>query len=324
MEGASPATPSQPTASPTPASSFGVNTATSASSDAGDASDAKSTFSATHATQEAPLATQSSANPLNQETASTAVSDAAGAISDASDAAAVSAALVDARVYNVTVPQAQELFAQLRRRVPAARTIQNYCADGLIAGEKVSTATGAEWLINDESLLAFIQSKPEVETTPMPPIMEVTPLADRPAPEPAPVVSTEAAAEIEEPAPRETRTIAQMLVENARLAAELQGTRQVIEGKDETIAELKSDREFLRDEIKDKRRLNQDLKDITSQVLQLLDNMVEARNPQLRMADTTPEPAANPLQSAPEPAREAQYNDPTRPTPGHSQYGNHV
>ena len=259
-----------------------------------------------------PQAPQPTASAFNEAIATSADSDATTARGDASDAAATQAALVDHRIYNLTVPQAQELFAKHNRRVPAARTIQNYCAEGFVAGEKVPTASGAEWLINDESLVTFIRSKPEVTNSAAP-----DSAAAEPPPEPmAANVSEPTAVEPEkvtEAPVGETRTVAQMLVENARLAAELEGTRTVIAGKDETIAELKSDREFLREEIKDKRRLNQDLKDITSQVLELLDNMVESRNPQLRM----PETPENTSPEAAPPPREVEFNEPTPPPPGH-------
>lgn len=294
---------------PSPIESPSASTASAANSDAGVADDA---VSATHASQEAPLATPITAKAFSEATATSANSDAGDARTTASGATATPAAVVDHRIFNLTIPQAQALFAEHNRRVPAARTIQNYCAEGWVAGEKVPTASGAEWLINDASLLAFIRSKPEVTQTSAPDPVTTEPVAEPEGP-PVEAVAPPAAVEPEADSVApvgETRTVAQMLVENARLSAELDMTRQVIAGKDETIAELKSDREFLREEIKDKRRLNQDLKDITSQVLELLDNMVESRNPQLRMPETEPKPP----EAAPA-ARDAQFTEPPATSP---------
>src|SRR2546422_647668 len=43
----------------------------------------------------------------------------------------------------------------------------------------------------------------------------------------------------------ERRTLADLLIENAKLLATIEGRDYVIHGKDETIAELKDDRSFL-------------------------------------------------------------------------------
>lgn len=268
-----------------------LNDAT-ANEDVSDASDAEESISAA---QEPPPAAQITDTSLNEKTVATATSGASDAI------AGTPAAVVDALRYNLTVPQAQKLFADHNRRVPAERTIQNYCAEGLIAGEKVSTSSGAEWLINDHSLLGFIQSKPELTTT-----VEATPTSP-PAPaaahaSPDPLSVPEDVEDEEFAAVGEQRTIAQMLIENAKLLGQLETKDAVIAGKndeltriEQTNQELRSDREFLREEITDKRRLNQDLKDITSQVLELLEMGFVNRGAQIPA-----EPEQRPIPAAPE------------------------
>lgn len=254
------ATPaSAPPSNPAPASDFGS-----------DASGANSTDLATPAAHGAPQATHTAADPLNEAPAAFPIGDASDAQPTASDAAAEPVAVaVDDRRYNLTVPQAQELFAKHGRRVPATRTIQNYCAEGFIAGQKVTTSTGAEWLINDESLMAFIQTKPELEGShdaphPAAPAMpEPAPVAAALGPDPEPT-TTETA--------RETRTVAEMLIENAKLMGQLEAKAAVIAGKDETITELKDDRRFLRDELVQKRKINDDLAELMGQMLEVIDN----------------------------------------------------
>ena len=111
--------------------------------------------------QHATLAAQDDATELNHATATTAVSVA----SDASDAPppAISA-LANSLEYTLTVGQARALFEQHNRKVPAERTLQNYCGEGTIAAQKIRTTYGSEWLVNDESLLKFIRTQPVLTT----------------------------------------------------------------------------------------------------------------------------------------------------------------
>jgi len=260
--------------------------------------------SAAHATQEPAPATPSPAAPLSEATATTARGDASAA--PAEGLAEAPAAVADALIYNLTVPQAQQLFEDHNRRVPAERTVQNYCAEGLIAGEKVSTSSGAEWLINDRSLLRFIQSKPEL--TAAAPAPQASPAAPTPA-EPTSATAPEADEEVVAMV-GERRTIAEMLIENAKLLGQLETKDAVIAGKNDELSrieqtnqELRSDREFLREEITDKRRLNQDLKDITSQVLELLEMGFVNRGAQIPAAPAEPPiPAVPDRQETPTPS----------------------
>ena len=64
---------------------------------------------ATHAPQQEPHATHDDHPPLNEANASTADSAASGA----------RAAIIDATIYNLTVPQAREHFLTYKRDVPA-------------------------------------------------------------------------------------------------------------------------------------------------------------------------------------------------------------
>ena len=67
-----------------------------------------------------------------------------------------------------------------------------------------------------------------------------------------------------------------MLIENAKLLATIEGKDQVIHGKDETIAELKDDRGFLRDEVREAREQRKDVKDIASRMLDAMQTIAIA------------------------------------------------
>src|ERR1700694_3119690 len=71
--------------------------------------------------------------------------------------------------YTLTVPQAMERFALAQRKVPSERSIQRYCDQRILRGRKIKTATiddhgqrvnRNEWLINEESLDAYIHKQP--------------------------------------------------------------------------------------------------------------------------------------------------------------------
>ena len=77
----------------------------------------------------------------------------------------------------------------------------------------------------------------------------------------------------------ETRTIAEVLIENARLLAQ-------VEGKDAIINELKEDRTFLREEVREGRRTRDDVKNIAERMLDTLKTMATGR---LSMPHPTPQ-----------------------------------
>lgn len=67
-----------------------------------------------------------------------------------------------------------------------------------------------------------------------------------------------------------------MLIENAKLLATIEGKEQALLGKDETIAELKDDRSFLRDEVREARQQRQDVKEIASRMLDAMQTIAIA------------------------------------------------
>ena len=68
----------------------------------------------------------------------------------------------------------------------------------------------------------------------------------------------------------EPRTIAEVLIENARLVGQL-------EGRDAIIRELKEDRSFLREEVREGRRTRDDVKNIAERMLDTLKTMAIGR-----------------------------------------------
>lgn len=226
---------------------------------------------ATHAAQDAVV-------PTAATTASTGPGD-------ASDAPV--AALANDLQYTLTVGQARELFAAHNRKVPAERTVQNYCIEGSIAAQKIRTTYGSEWLINEPSLLAFIEDQPIVVTAPQysRDLATQASLASQDAALPsARSGATTAGSDAGDAAPPqqarapigETRTLATVLIENAKLLATIEGKDHVILGKDETIAELKDDRAFLRDEVRESRQQRKDVKDIASRMLEAMQTIAIA------------------------------------------------
>ena len=69
----------------------------------------------------------------------------------------------------------------------------------------------------------------------------------------------------------ERRTVAEVLIENARLLAQ-------VEGRDAIIAELKEDRSFLREEVREGRRTRDDVKNIAERMLDTLRSMAIGRS----------------------------------------------
>ncbi len=217
------------------------------------------TDSMTDQPQEAPLAPHDLAVALN----TTPATPARSAASDAS--AEPLAALADGLRYTLTVGQARELFATRGRKIPAERTLQNYCIEGVITAQKIRTTYGAEWLINDESLDAFINQQPRITTAGEAP----------PAPHDLAVALNKAAATS---APSdasvalvaapigERRSLAEVLIENAKLFAQ-------VEGREQVIVELKDDRSFLREEVREARKTRDDVKHIATRMLDTLENM---------------------------------------------------
>jgi len=204
----------------------------------------------------------------------------------ASDAAIT--ALADDLEYSLTVGQALERIAAARRKTPSGRSIQRYCDEGHLAAKKIRTIFGSEWLINETSLAKFIEAEPIVTgdasvatgsdmTTSASPTPQ--PLRTQ---EPDTIDNGDASDAIRPPmaTPKgETRTIAEVLIENARLLAQ-------VEGKDAIINELKEDRTFLREEVREGRRTRDDVKNIAERMLDTLKTMATGR---LSMPNPTPQ-----------------------------------
>ena len=199
------------------------------------------------------------------------------ASSDAGDATMT--AIADDLQYTLTVGQALERFAAARRKVPSERSVQRYCIDGQLAAQKIRTTYGSEWLINQASLEKLIAAQPEISavasdaTSPdmAPP---ATPLVQKPqiiAPDTSAIGGASDAVVKTMAAPEgERRSIAEVLIENARLFAQ-------VEGKDAIIEELKEDRSFLREEVREARRTRDDVKNIAERMLDTLKTMAIGR-----------------------------------------------
>src|SRR5689334_7091198 len=72
-------------------------------------------------------------------------------------------------------------------------------------------------------------------------------------------------AELAEPI-GETRRLADILIENAKLLTQ-------VEGRDQVISELRGDRDFLREEVREARRTRDDVKSIANRTLETLETM---------------------------------------------------
>lgn len=219
------------------------------------------------------------------------VADSAASTADAPQVAAVD----DELQYTLTVQQAREVFALHRRKVPAERTLQIYCQDKAIAAKKIRTTFGSEWLINEPSLLAYIAKQTELTTQDATQPATHAPLTTHQPQNPEQITSAttapraattaepsadSAATTADAPQPRplgETRTLAQLLIENSRLLAQLEGKDAeravLLSGKDEVIDALKDNIGFIRDELVDRRKFSSDTKQLAERMLQTLETM---------------------------------------------------
>ncbi|MEQ1718767.1 MAG: hypothetical protein ABL907_22735, partial [Hyphomicrobium sp.] len=181
--------------------------------------------------------------------------------------------------YTLTVGQALEYFAAAHRKVPSARTIQRYCIEGQVAAQKIRTTYGSEWLINESSLARLIEGEPQIsgvasdaDSTDMassPSPILTAPSIDAPDTN-ADVVASDAVAQTHAQQESERRSLAEVLIENARLVAQ-------VEGKDAIITELKENSSFLREEVREARRTRDDVKNIAERMLDTLKTMAIGR-----------------------------------------------
>jgi hypothetical protein len=296
-QAAAPASQAAPQINQTP---FNPVTAATADRDASDADVANP------ATQAAQAAAQDEQTPLNGANAVVTASDAATADRDASDAATEGDDF-----FEVTVPQGIELFRKHRRAPLSARSIQDYCDKGLITARKFTSGENQGWNMNEASLVKFILARPEVtmmvkapevtvDTTPEPPASQADP--DQSAATPT--------------APAVNAIDPLLQAENDHLKGQLAAQASLVAAKDEVIAKMDADVTFLRAEIEDKRRINQDLKDIMSQMLDVIESGM-GRNNQIAAAHDDAPPAqstysATVTQPDMEPVNPAQFQSSAR------------
>jgi len=197
-------------------------------------------------------------------------------------------ALADDLEYTLTVGQALERIVASGRKPPSQRSMQRYCDEQLLASKKIRTSFGSEWLINETSLAKFIEAEPIVtgdasDATGYDRAASASPTPQQfPIREPDTIDNGIASDAMRPPiaTPKgETRTIAEVLIENARLLAQ-------VEGKDAIIIELKEDRAFLREEVREGRRTRDDVKNIAERMLDTLKTMAIGR---LSMPNPTPQ-----------------------------------
>ena len=131
------------------------------------------------------------------------------------------------------------------------------------------------------------QPKPEAAASSAPHAAhtDAVPLNSATATTASSVASDASVARFAEVAPiGERRNIADVLIENARLLAVSEGKDRIIDEKNEQISELRDDRAFLRDEIREARRNRDDVKNIAERMLDTLKSMALGR---LGMTDVT-------------------------------------
>ena len=199
-------------------------------------------------------------------------------------------ALADDLEYTLTVGQALERFVAAKRAAPSGRSIQRYCIERRLASQKIRTVFGSEWLINESSLARLIESEPVVTGDASVAVGTAMAATATLIPSPANireddtvdggVVSVATRATMATPE-GERRTIAEVLIENARLLAQ-------VEGRDSIIIELKEDRTFLREEVREGRRTRDDVKNIAERMLDTLKTM--ATMPALMKNSPRPDP----------------------------------
>jgi hypothetical protein len=210
---------------------------------------------------------------INQVSISANDTPATGVASDAKVTA-----LDDGLKYTLTALEAIERFSKARRRPPSLRSIQRYCDEGTIRGTKIKTTFGQEWLINEESLSRHIESLPieavvssdagDANRSPMPELPLKLPAATNDNSD----AGVARSGELATPA-GETRTLATVLIENAKLLAKLEGKDEVLNERNVLVGEMRDDRKFLREELTEARKLRGDVKEIAQKMLDTLGAM---------------------------------------------------
>ena len=215
--------------------------------------------------------------------------------------------------YSLTIGEASSLMLYQRCKFASNRKVQRMCKDGLIDCRKITTTRNgqpvSEWLVNEASLLQQIETNEikwdqdalvagaangNASRSPMSDGDAIDTVDHRKSVEPArdavamldrvgnafsgthhqtdqavpadgmatPVEDGDA---LDEPI-GETRSLASVLIENAKLTAQLQGTENMIE-------EIRGDKEFLRDELKEARAGRKDVTAIAQRMLETLETI---------------------------------------------------
>lgn len=204
-------------------------------------------------------------------------------------------ALDDGLRYTLTALEAIERFTIARRRPPSLRSIQRYCDEGTIRSTKIKTTFGQEWLINEDSLAKYLDSLP-IEAVVASDAGVATLLKETELPLKLPTVTNDIGdasvvrvGELQPPA-HETRHLADVLIENAKLLAKLEGKDEVLNERNVLVGELRDDRQFLREELTEARKLRGDVKEIAQKMLETLGAMSLA-SMGLKQTNSTPRQA---------------------------------
>ena len=209
--------------------------------------------------------------------------------------AATVAALDDGLKYTLTALEAIERFTKAKRKPPSLRSMQRYCDEGTIRGTKIKTTFGQEWLVNEESLTQYIERQP-IEAVVSGDAGDATKSQEQKLPLKIAVVTNDngdagdaGAGKLATPA-GETRLLADVLIENARLLAKLEGKDEVLNERNVLVGELRDDRQFLREELTEARKLRGDVKEISDKLLDTIGAMSLA-SLGLKQGKTEPQPA---------------------------------
>lgn len=179
----------------------------------------------------------------------------------------------DLSKYTHTVGQSTDRFVERGREAPKERRMQELCSIGRIDCHKIKTTRDgkhvSEWLVNLESLDAFIDARPQIRSanqTGRDADDERSSDASQRTANPAAAQTVETERKEIPPPQGETRTLVEVLIENARITAEA-------EGKEKLVGELREDREFLREEVREARKYRGDVKAISERMLEALETI---------------------------------------------------
>lgn len=187
--------------------------------------------------------------------------------------------------YSLTLKQVPLILQEANRHVPSMRSLTRYCqaGDNFFKCRKIKTSYGQEWLVNKESLDDYIDHQPIlIEPIEPPEKLDINT-------SPIGAASNASEADIRLPSPDaaqergistgpdtpvmadsklvgEGRTLAEVLIENARLT-------ERSEASGELVAELKEDKEFLREAVREDRKHRGEVKDIAHKMLETMTTM---------------------------------------------------